>query len=350
MITRIVVAACLTASLVAPAGAQEVLKAPQLSPAASVSQSIGLTDVTVSYHRPAVAGRKVWGELVPYGEVWRTGANENATIRFSTPVKIGGKPLSAGTYGLFMIPGATSWTVVFSKLSVAWGAYSYDAKEDALRIRVTPQPTSEPTERLSFGFDDPTNSRATVALRWERLRVPFVIEVDTPAVVMASMRAELRGLPRFYWPGWAQAADYWLHNGGSLEEAQAMADRAIGLGENFITLSTGAAVAERRGDSKRAASLRDQAVRVGQEREINEYASALLDVKRTAEALAIFTLNAASHPQSSDAVAGMAEATLEGGDKKTAIVLYEKALKLARDERSRAYLEKTIAHLKTGAD
>jgi hypothetical protein len=350
MITRVIVSILLTASFAARADAQEVLKAPQLSPAASVSQTVGLTDLTISYHRPVVAGRKIWGELVPYGEVWRTGANENATIRFSTPVKIGGKTLSAGAYGLFMIPAPTSWTVVISKMSVAWGAYSYDAKEDAARIRVTPQPTSESTERLSFAFDDATNSRATVALRWERLRVAFVIEVDTPSVVMASMRAELRGLPRFYWPGWAQAADYWLHNGGSLEEAQSMADRALGLGENFITLSTRAAVAERRGETKRAAELRDQAIRVGKEREINEFALALLDVKRTQEALAIFTLNAAAHPQSSDAVAGMAEATLESGDKKAAIALYEKALTLARDERSRAYLDKTIKRLKTGAD
>ena len=219
MITRLAVILSLVVSLAARANAQDVSKAPQLSPAASVSQTIGLTDVTVAYHRPAVAGRKIWGELVPYGEVWRTGANENATIRFSSPVKIEGKTLSPGTYGLYMIPSPTSWTVIFSKMSVAWGAYSYDAKEDVLRIRVTPQSTAEPTERLSFDFDDPTNARATVALRWDRLRVPFVVEVDTPAVVMASMRAELRGLPRFYWPGWAQAADYWLHNGGKIGRA-----------------------------------------------------------------------------------------------------------------------------------
>ena len=167
MITRIAVSAFLVMSLAARSYAQDVLKAPQLSPAASVSQTIGLTDVTITYHRPAVAGRKLWGELIPYGEVWRTGANENVTIRFSTPVKIGGKTLAAGMYGLFMIPEPTSWTVVLSKVSGAWGSYSYDAKEDALRLRVTPQPTSEATERLSFGFDDPTNSRATAALRWE---------------------------------------------------------------------------------------------------------------------------------------------------------------------------------------
>ena len=138
MITRLAVILSLVVSLAARANAQDVLKAPQLSPAASVSQTIGLTDVTVAYHRPAVAGRKIWGELVPYGEVWRTGANENATIRFSTPVKVGGKSLSAGTYGLFMIPGPTRWTVVFSKLSVAWAPIATTPKKTPCESRSRP--------------------------------------------------------------------------------------------------------------------------------------------------------------------------------------------------------------------
>ncbi|MCU1278540.1 MAG: hypothetical protein JWM53_2086, partial [bacterium] len=199
------------------ARAQDVLKTPQLSPAAVTGQTIGLTEITIAYHRPAVNGRAIWGEIVPYGEVWRTGANENATIRLSSPVKIEGKPLAAGTYGLFMIPGESRWTIAFSTMSVAWGAYSYDPKEDALRVTVKPQTTADAVERMRFDVDDVTERSATIALRWARARVPFSIEVDTPAVVMASMRAALRGLPRFYWPGWAQAADYWLHHGGSLD-------------------------------------------------------------------------------------------------------------------------------------
>src|ERR1700760_3292640 len=102
--------------------AQEGLKLPEASPAASVSQTVGLTDITISYHRPAIGGRKIWGDLVPYGEVWRAGANENTTIKLSTPVKIGGKALAAGTYGLHMIPTAKSWTIIFNTLSVGWGS------------------------------------------------------------------------------------------------------------------------------------------------------------------------------------------------------------------------------------
>ena len=134
-----------------PAFAQSApLKAPEPSPAATVTQTVGLTELKINYHRPAVGGRKIWGGLVPYGEVWRAGANENTTITFSSPVKIGGKPLAAGTYGLHMIPTTKQWTVIFSNVSSAWGSFTYDEKEDALRVTVTPQPAEGFVERLSY--------------------------------------------------------------------------------------------------------------------------------------------------------------------------------------------------------
>jgi hypothetical protein len=328
------------------AHAQDVLKAPQLSPAATTSQTIGLTEISVSYHRPAVNRRVIWGEVVPYGEIWRTGANENATIRVSSPVRIEGKPLAAGTYGLYMIPGESRWTIIFSTMSVAWGAYSYDPKEDALRVTVKPQKTADVVERMRFDVDDLTDRRATFALRWERVRVPFAIEIDTPAVVMASMRAELRGLPRFYWPGWAQAADYWLHHGGSLDEAQRMAEHALSLKENFITAITAAAVAEKRGDARRAAQLRERAFAIGSEQEVNEQAAALLDVKRIDEALALFKRNTEIHPSSSDAFEGIGDAYRDKGDRAAAVTAYEKALALTHDDRSRAQLRKALERLR----
>src|SRR5215471_2050374 len=220
----------LAAAMVAASAAtlaQTPLTLPQASPPATVSQTIGLTEIDITYHRPAVNGRKIWGGLVPYGEVWRAGANENTTITFSSPVKIGGKPLAAGTYGLHMIPTTKQWTVIFSNVSSAWGSFSYDEKEDALRVTATPQPAEGFVERLSYTFDDPTETQASFVLRWEKLKVPVKVEVDTPQVVMASIRAELRGLPRFSWPGWNQAAAYWLRHGGDLEEATKFADQSI---------------------------------------------------------------------------------------------------------------------------
>ena len=128
---------------------QSVLDLPYASQAAQVKQRVGVTDITITYHRPLVNGRKIWGGLVPTGQVWRAGANENTTIEFSTPVSIEGKPLPAGTYGLHMIPNADTWTVIFSKMAVAWGSYTYNQSEDALRVDVKPHPT-EMEEALKY--------------------------------------------------------------------------------------------------------------------------------------------------------------------------------------------------------
>src|SRR5881398_732207 len=130
---------------------QTALDLPYASQAAQVKQRVGVTDITITYHRPVVNGRKIWGGLVPTGQVWRAGANENTTIEFSTPVSIEGKPLPAGTYGLHMIPNADTWTVIFSKMAVAWGSYTYNQSEDALRVDVKPHPT-EMEEALEDGL------------------------------------------------------------------------------------------------------------------------------------------------------------------------------------------------------
>jgi len=173
------------------AQAQELV-VPEPSPQAAVEQTVGVTRLLVTYHRPAVAGRKVWGDLVTYGEPWRAGANENTTLTVSTPIKVGGKTLVAGTYGLQMIPTEKQWTLILSNVSSAWGSYGYDSKEDAVRLTATPQSDAF-EERLSYRFDDLTDTSTTLTLRWEKLKIGFKIDVDTTANVMASMRAELRG-------------------------------------------------------------------------------------------------------------------------------------------------------------
>jgi len=216
-----------------------VLDLPLKSQRAEVSQRIGLTDVAIRYHRPLVSGRKIWGELVPYGKVWRTGANVIPTITVSDPVTIEGMPLDRGTYGLHTIPSPDQWTIVFSKNSTSWGSFTYDQSEDALRVTVKPRP-SEMHEALTFDFDDLQPDSALVTLKWEKLAVPFRVAVDVHAVARARIAEQLRGQRRWMWNSWNDAADYLLSQKIALDDALAYANRSIeneDRAENELTKS-----------------------------------------------------------------------------------------------------------------
>ena len=306
------------------------LTLPQASPKASLTQTVGLTDISITYHRPAVNKRTVWGDLVPYGEVWRAGANQNTTISFSTPVTVNGKPLAAGTYGIHMIPTTGDWTIAFSNVSWAWGSFSYDEKEDALRVTAKPRP-AEFQERLSYSFDDPTETSVDVALRWEKLAVPFTVEVDTPAVVVASLRKELRDLPRFGWQGWNGAAAYAMRNKVNLDEALTWADRSIAMQENFNNLRTKAGILEAKGENAAAGPLRDKAMKIATEADINAYGYQLLGAGKTDEAIEMFRKNVKDHPASWNTYDSLGEAYDRKGDKKLAADNYRKAAAMTKD-------------------
>lgn len=326
--------------------AQQPLHLPEQSPAATATQTVGLTELKVSYHRPAVNGRKVFGDLIPYGEVWRAGANENTTVSFSSPVKIGGKPLPAGTYGLHMIPSAKEWTVIFSRMSVAWGSYGYDPKEDALRVQVAAQPGEGSEERLSYRFDSPTESAVSLTMRWERVKLAIPIEIDTAAVVMANIQDQLRGAAQFSWLAWGQAANYWLTHGGSLDEAQRMADKSIAMHEGYQNLTTRAAIAAKKGDAKLAGELRQKALALATEGDLNQEGYRLFSEKKYDEAIALFKKNVTDHPQSWNAYDSLAEAYQNKGDKKDAVENYTKALSFVKDEANRRRIEQTLVRLK----
>lgn len=147
----------------------------RISPNASVSQTIGTTQVTITYGRPSVNDREVFGSLEPYGEVWRTGANEATTITFSDDVLIEGEPLEAGTYGLFTVPGKEQWAVIFNNVPNQWGAFDYDSSEDALRVKVNPEKGPH-MEQLMFYFEDITGNSGTAVVHWSDVKVPFTIE------------------------------------------------------------------------------------------------------------------------------------------------------------------------------
>jgi len=193
------------------------LDLPDVSQAAVNKQRVGLTDITVTYHRPLVNGRKIWGGLVPLGEVWRAGANENTTIEFSDPVSVEGKPLGKGIYGLHMIPTADSWTVIFSKMSSAWGSYTYKKEEDALRVEVKTRPT-EMEEALEFEFEDLKPDSATVTMKWEKLAVPFKVAINDAEATMTNIRNQMRGRAQYEWESLNSAAQFCLNKKINLED------------------------------------------------------------------------------------------------------------------------------------
>jgi tetratricopeptide (TPR) repeat protein len=330
----------------ATAHAQAGLKLPEQSPAATVIQTIGLTDITVVYHRPAVNGRAVWGQLVPYNEPWRAGANENTTVQFSTDVKVGGKALKAGTYGLHMIPTQKEWTIAFSNMSTAWGSFSYDQKEDAVRVTVTPRTAPTAQERLLYRFDDPGDTKTTLVLAWEKLEVPIAIEVETPKIVMANIRGQLRGPAGFTWQAYNQAANYWLRNGGSLEDALKFADRSIQNSATFQNQMTRAAILEKQGNAKGAAELRAKVLPTASEVDLNAYGYRLIGEKKVDEAIKVFQTNVEKHPESWNAHDSLAEGLATKGDKAGALTAYNKALSLAKDPVQKKRIEGAIARLK----
>ena len=179
---------------------------PRPSPNATVSQTVGVTHITIDYSSPGVKNRTIWGELVPFGEVWRTGANEVTSITFDDPVKINDSELPAGTYGIHTIPSETEWEIIFSKDTEVDAGSNYDPEKDALRIKVKPEEAPF-VERMTFIFTNTTDNKTTANLWWEKLRVSFDIEVATQELVLAKAANGRRmGLiifcrdPRFYGP------------------------------------------------------------------------------------------------------------------------------------------------------
>lgn len=204
---------------------------PRTSPNATTSQTVGVTEVRLTYGRPGVKGRDIFGGLVPYGEVWRTGANEATTISFSNDVRVEGQPLEAGRYGLFTIPGRDSWTFIFNEVADQWGAYQYDSGRDVLRVEVQPKQPPHAHEQMAFRFGNVTDTSAVANLVWEDVRVPLRITTDTKANVRAKAEAAMEDADD--WRAPYQYAAYALENDLYPEAALRWAERSIALNETF---------------------------------------------------------------------------------------------------------------------
>jgi hypothetical protein len=268
--------------------AQNDLNLPDASQAAEVKQRIALTDITVKYHRPLVNGRKIWGGLVPYGKVWRAGANENTTIEFSDPVSVEGKPLAKGTYGLHMIPNPDSWTVIFSKTNTGWGSYSYKEDEDALRVNVKPRPLAQSEEALEYEFEDLKPDSTGVTLKWEKLGVPFTVSIKDADQTLQNIRAQLKGRGQFTWQALDEGAQFCLTRKINLDEALRWADASIQNEERFDNLSTKADILKALNRPDEAKTAWNRAVQIATPVQLYSYGRRLQSQKQGAEAMEIF--------------------------------------------------------------
>ncbi len=237
---------------------------PQLSPSASVSQTVGTTTVEVLYHRPAVKGRPIFGSLVPYGQVWRTGANEATTIRFSDPVQVNGQKVPAGTYALFSIPNPEHWTVILNRRARQEGAWEYDPREDVLRLDVKPK-TVPHTEWLTYEIYPASSATAYVDLYWEKLRISLLVEVDVDEIVTARMRKALKERPND-WKLLSDAARYCADQEIHMGEALGWAERSIKLNEQPANLAVKAQLLYLHGDKAQALQLLEKALAIARAR------------------------------------------------------------------------------------
>jgi hypothetical protein len=334
---------------------------------ASVSEQIGLTDVTIHYNRPHVNHREghIWGELVPVGYVdqgfgtskaapWRAGSNENTTIEFSNDVKIEGQPLAAGKYGFFVAYDPSECTLIFSKNSSSWGSFYYNPAEDVLRVKVKPVPTDKSVEWLKYEFADETPTAATVQLQWEKLTIPFKIESDAVSIQLASLRRELRSEKGFNWEAWDQAAQYCVQNKTNLDEALLWADTAtsvnFGGDHSFQAWSTKAAVLDSLGRGNEASETMKKALPYGNMNELYFYARNLTRHKKGKEALEIFKINYDKHPDLFFTNAGMARGYSAVGDYKKALTYAVKAQAQAPNKPNKDIMDKMVKTLQDDKD
>jgi len=294
-ILTVLLCAGLAASAMPGVAQSALMNLPRPSQHAMLTQRVGITDISVNYSRPLVNGRKIWGGLVPYGQVWRAGANENTTVQFADAVTIEGQALPKGIYGLHMIPNENEWTVIFSKVYTAWGSFTYKQDEDALRVNVKPQAT-DMHEALTYDFDEVKPDGAMLTLRWEKVAVPVHIGVDTHEIVAENLRKQLRGIQQYTWEGWDDSANYLLAEKYDYEDALKYADNSIQVEERYENLMSKSQALDGLGKKDEAEAAKKQALARANVIQLHTYARGLLAQGKQAEAFEIFKENARKNP------------------------------------------------------
>ncbi|HKR62303.1 MAG TPA: DUF2911 domain-containing protein [Thermoanaerobaculia bacterium] len=253
------------------------VRTPRVSQGATLTQTIGLTDVTIKYSRPGVKGRTIWGDVVPYDKVWRTGANEATTINFSDDVWINGNKLARGMYSLHTIPGRDEWTVIFNSVADQWGSYSYDETKDALRIKVKPEPSNF-EEWLNFEVPELSSDAAKIVIKWEKVAVPFTVETKSVERTMSA----LKGAMNPDWRASYNAALFAFENKGAATDADmnTWLDQSLKSSQNVQNLYLKARIAARAGNKADAVRLGEQAIAAATPAQKNFADTVRADVER----------------------------------------------------------------------
>lgn len=346
----------LTLSLACFTVAAQITTPRTPSPAATVSQTIGISVVTVSYSRPSVKSREIWGKLVPYGwnaqgfgngnsAPWRAGANENTTIKFSHDAKVEGKPIPAGEYGLFFTINAdNTGELILSKDNRSWGSFFYEPEHDVLRTKIQLREITF-TEMLTYDFINDTKNSSELVLNWEKKQFPVKIEFDVDNIVLANAVEELKGQKGFSWQGYASAANYALQNKTNYDQALKWIDQAIGMNNSFSTLSVKANILKAMGKTEEADKMMNDAIAIANENELNAHGYSLMNAGQHDKAIEMFTLNTKRYPKSANCFDSLGEAYFTKGDKKNAIANFKKSLSLNPPANVKANSEKFLKEL-----
>ncbi|MEL6917767.1 MAG: DUF2911 domain-containing protein [Bacteroidota bacterium] len=339
------------------------LDLPRGSQMAKVSQTVGITDMTIIYSRPSVNEREVWGSLVPYGmnnlgfgtaeeSPWRAGANENTVIKFTNDVKIEGKELAAGKYGLHMvIHEDDKATIIFSKNHGAWGSYFYEPSEDVLRVDVSTKEIPH-MEQLTFMFTAVDRTSAVASLNWEKKQIPFKVEVDVTDIVITDIKQKLQSTPGFTRQSWEQAANYALNNDGDLTEALEWVDAAIAgqffSQKTFNNLSIKSQILAKQGKTAEASTLMEEALPLGTVFQVHGYGRQLIGQGKQDEALEIFKWNAKKHKNTWPVNYGLGRGYAAKGDNKSALKYLKLALNNAPAQANKDRVAANITKVENG--
>ena len=339
------------------------LKVPRGSQQATVKQRVGIADIYISYSRPRVNDREIWGKLVPYGmnnlgfgtakeSPWRAGANENTVIKFTSDVTIEGTPVKAGKYGLHMVIHEDgNADIILSKNYTAWGSYFYDPSEDVAKVTVKTKEVSH-REFLTFEFVDVQPNETTAALIWGKKEIPFKIGVNVTDAVLANFRKSMQGQLGFNRQNWEQAANWSSNNGGDLNEALQWIDAArqgqFFSQKTFANAQIKAGILNKMGKQQEGLKLMDESLKDGTVFQVHGYGRQLIGLGLKDKALEVFKWNAANHKNTWPVNYGLARAYNAKGDNKTALKYLNKALALAPAKANKDRVQANIDRLKKG--